>query len=629
MKTNGEIILNDLLHISQENGLLYTNNERAVVTSTNAFSTLQHDLIKNIGSKRTKAFFFNYGYHLGEEDAKEVAVKDPLSMMEKIAYGPIIHSLKGHAKSRITEAELKMDENKVVSLLYKGIWEHSFEAEQYVEKFGISDDPVCHSLSGYASGYVSFLLGEKVFFKELQCKGQGAPYCIWEGRLVSDWQEEAEEYFSYCKELPILKELEQTNEKLLQEKNNLSFVTKIHQDLTDEIIKGSTLETIIKKVNKQINLPIVVEDKRHQVLVCSGITLEDYQPLKKEFDDWLKEGQSVVKTIFLHSEKGTRLVTPIILLGKIVGYCSFLYREEITKQEINSMLIGRLASVCSLIFLKEKTELDSMERAKSHFFEEIISGKYSSEQEIMRKADYFQLDLADNYNVIYLKYQFTRQCEEKKVTLYKDIYESAFDFFNRKKMNVLIDQKPDSLILFITEIQRKNQTIEKLTMSLVSWMQKEMKHAHFLVGISSLNHNILEVGVAFEEARAAVRLSSRDKCITTFNELGMIGVLINEKNENVLRKIIKETLGILYEKIDENKIVLMDTLYHFLKNGGNLEQTADELALSISGLRYRLNKITEILGHDLREPQLQFQLLIALKALRIIDYDLVVSKVER
>ncbi|SDH69505.1 V4R domain-containing protein [Alteribacillus persepolensis] len=630
MAINREVILSDLLHITQDDGFLYTNNERAVITSTSAFSTLQHDLIENIGIERLQTFFFKFGYHLGEEDAKKVAANEALSMVEKIARGPVIHSLKGYAKSEITETDLETQGNKTISLCCKGMWQHSFEAEQYVKKFGFSERPVCHSLSGYASGFVSFLLGEKVFFKELQCEGQGAPCCKWEGRLVSDWQEESKEYFSYSKELPVLKELEQTNEQLLHEKNNLSIVTRIHQDLTDELIKGSTLATIVKKVNEQIHLPIIVEDKRRQLLASSGIALEDYHLIKSHFDEFLKSGQTIMKTRLLHCGNGTRLVAPIFLLGKIVGYCSFLYDgEEAMNQDIDSMLIGKLASVCSLTFLKEKIELDSMERAKSYFFEEIISGKYASKQEIIRKADYFQLDLADRYYVINMKYKFAKKCEEKELTIHKNIYESVSDFFNRKSINILIDQETDSLFLLITEKQLNNQNIVKLARSLVSCVKKEIKHALFLVGISSLNSDIMEANVALNEARAAVRLSSRDKCITNFSELGMIGVLINEKNEKAIRKIIKDTLGILYEDLDSNKITLMETLYHFLVNGGNLEQTADDLALSVSGLRYRLNKITELLGHDLRDPQLQFQLLLALKAVRIIDYELIVNQVER
>ncbi len=161
------------------------------------------------------------------------------------------------------------------------------------------------------------MLGEKVLFKEVQCEGQGAPCCLWEGRLLSDWEQEAEEQLFYYKEFPILKELEQTNEKLMIEKNNLSMVTKLHMDLTDEIIKGNDLDTILEIVNERIQKPVVAEDIHHQIHSIAGFTLDFYKPLKNDFIQYLQNNSAIIKTTVIHSEDVTRLVAPIFVQGKI------------------------------------------------------------------------------------------------------------------------------------------------------------------------------------------------------------------------------------------------------------------------------------------------------------------------
>ena len=40
-----------------------------------------------------------------------------------------------------------------------------------------------------------------------------------------------------------------------------------------------------------------------------------------------------------------------------------------------------------------------------------------------------------------------------------------------------------------------------------------------------------------------------------------------------------------------------------------------DTTLSLSGLRYRLQKIEELLGHDLRDPFYNYQLYLALQSL--------------
>ncbi|WP_419887754.1 helix-turn-helix domain-containing protein [Neobacillus niacini] len=614
--------LNDLLHIHQENELWFANNERSVFVSTRAFGTMQRDLIENIGIDRMKTFFFKYGYQLGVEDAQEVAKRDSLSLLEKIEYGPIIHALKGHAKSRITEKEFEVEENEIKSFRFKGIWENSYEAEQHLKNFGMSHGPVCYTLTGYATGYITGVVGVNVFFKELQCQGQGDPCCVWEGRLVSEWKEEAEEFFSYSKELPILKELEQTNEKLMQEKNNLALVSKTYNEMTNELIKGNNIDSILNIVHKQNHLSIVVEDSRQNIIASKGINLEDFESSRASFSEIPDKKQCHSKVGIFSFEKGMSLKTPIYLLGKIVGYCSFLYEQgRIPKYEVDSMILDRLASICSLLFLKEKTEVESLEQVKGHFLEEIMSGKYT-QQEIMRKADYIQLDLSDYYHIVALTYKFLNKCDEKEFTLHKKTFEMVSAYFREEEnLNVIIGQRPDTLILLITENQVTQQNMEKMIRTLVAFLKKETKHALFLAGISSQNSNILEAGVAMEEACSAVRLSSRDEPITFFSDLGMLGILINDQNEQAIRKMIRDQLGVLYENLDKNKLELIETLYHFLEQGGNLEQTAESLALSKSGLRYRLNKITDLLNRDLRDPQRQFQLMMALKALKIVEHE--------
>ncbi|MEK4221576.1 MULTISPECIES: helix-turn-helix domain-containing protein [Bacillus] len=49
-----------------------------------------------------------------------------------------------------------------------------------------------------------------------------------------------------------------------------------------------------------------------------------------------------------------------------------------------------------------------------------------------------------------------------------------------------------------------------------------------------------------------------------------------------------------------------------------MEQTAADLSLSVSGLRYRIHKIETLLDQELRDPVGNFHLLLAIQALMIM-----------
>jgi DNA-binding PucR family transcriptional regulator len=58
------------------------------------------------------------------------------------------------------------------------------------------------------------------------------------------------------------------------------------------------------------------------------------------------------------------------------------------------------------------------------------------------------------------------------------------------------------------------------------------------------------------------------------------------------------------------------TLTEYLERGGSYDATARSLAVHRSTLKYRLRRIREISGHDLGDPEVQFNLQLAVRAWR-------------
>ena len=125
---------------------------------------------------------------------------------------------------------------------------------------------------------------------------------------------------------------------------------------------------------------------------------EEYEPIKKEFQ-YILDKSGLIRTItVLQHSNCTRLVSPIYLQEKIVAYCSFFYKENSQESyETDTMIIRRVSTICSFILLNEKVELETTERMKGYLFEEILNRKYQSEQEIMRKTFFINLDFTSGY----------------------------------------------------------------------------------------------------------------------------------------------------------------------------------------------------------------------------------------
>lgn len=81
-----------------------------------------------------------------------------------------------------------------------------------------------------------------------------------------------------------------------------------------------------------------------------------------------------------------RLMTPIYLDRKIVGYCSFLYQET-APQEVDKLIIQHGALACSLYLLNERTRFNTEQRIKGNFLDDILSKQISFEE--MTKRAYY------------------------------------------------------------------------------------------------------------------------------------------------------------------------------------------------------------------------------------------------
>ncbi len=104
-----------------------------------------------------------------------------------------------------------------------------------------------------------------------------------------------------------------------------------------------------------------------------------------------------------------------------------------------------------------------------------------------------------------------------------------------------------------------------------------------------------------------------------FRELGIYRLLAGLRGSDELRRFYRETLAPLVNYDAESKGELVKTLAAFLAHNGNVTRTAQALHLHRSSLLYRLERIAEIGGLDLNDPEVRLQLHLALKVMPLVE----------
>ncbi|MDM5333309.1 XylR N-terminal domain-containing protein [Ureibacillus composti] len=595
--------------------------DKTISTTSATFGLLRKELISNLGMKRAKAFLLRYGWNLGVAHAKEV-LKNPTKLEDMLNKGGELHLQTGQISKMISERTLEIGENGEVIYIYAtGKWLDSFEVKEHIKNHGISDHPVCHTLAGLGSGYTSMILKRKVFLKEIKCRAMGHEDCVYEMRLEEEWHDHPEmlEEIKLYNESSFIDELNYTYEQLLEQKNYIEKVSTFHDTLTTKLSEGQSIEELVRTVSETLHLPVTVEDLNFQARIYEGFTEGEYEKLNEDFLNSLSRTrsgkiQSVTynKTFIIRGQYHNRLVTPITVQKQIIGYFTFIYKDKTIELENDMKFIQRAASSAALYFLNEKTSIEAVENMKGYFFEQLLLKQYASESGVIYRGYYMGIDLKEPYYIATLNCS-SNQRDTSSMEFYDQIIQSITRYLEMQSFNILITEFNKQIVMLLPKVQ----DLSFILGNILSHLNNQFRIVNFRIGLSNVSDTIEHITESLEESQIALRINNDDQ-VVYFENASIVGTLINSKNMMTIRRKAEKELQPILQLKEAKRDELLKTMYVFLLNGGNLQQSISDLSLSMSGLMYRVSKIEKLLNKELRNPIVAYELLLMLDALKIL-----------
>lgn len=107
--------------------------------------------------------------------------------------------------------------------------------------------------------------------------------------------------------------------------------------------------------------------------------------------------------------------------------------------------------------------------------------------------------------------------------------------------------------------------------------------------------------------------------VTAFDDLGFYRFLSSVGDFSELERFMRSKLGGLLDNDVQRSSELVKTLARFLDCGGNYDVTVKSLCIGRSTLRYRLQRIRDISGYDLNDPETRLNLHVATRAWQTLN----------
>ncbi|NTU60489.1 MAG: sigma 54-interacting transcriptional regulator, partial [Deltaproteobacteria bacterium] len=210
-----DLDLRELLSFEPKGGVMRFAGQRVILLDPVALGLLRKELIETLGTSVARGILTRLGYAHGWRTAENLRSAFPWDDEgEWLSAGGRLHMLQGTIVFEPPEPGAPPSSPD-------STWHASYEAEQHLLHLGRADEPVCWTMTGFASGYLSCCNGREVYVVEDQCRGRGDPACHIVGRTRERWGEAIEPHLPYYRKESVDSTLREVGEALRRTERRL------------------------------------------------------------------------------------------------------------------------------------------------------------------------------------------------------------------------------------------------------------------------------------------------------------------------------------------------------------------------------------------------------------------------
>ncbi len=422
----------------------------------------------------------------------------------------------------------------------------------------------------------------------------------------------------------------------------------IHRRFTELVLDGKGVNEICRTLAELLESAVTIEDASFHLLAHAGGSGDPHRketiqrqgtPQRVLFDPQIqrmlreveqKRGPVKVPAFPHVGMSRERLIAPILAANQVLGYISVLDHPP-HHEELAFMAIEQAALVLALAVAKER-ELSEVEgRVRGEFLEDLLHGTYGDEAAAQRRARHLGFPMHGSHIVMLVDiddfrgFNKTRQVSEDAIqALKREFLRRVTGVVRTSYPRALVQGRSDSVVSLLplgTEPGDHQARGHALGIQVRQTIAEWKPGFTVSVGFSGPTEAPAGVAAAQREVVSVMDSLARFKRwgqVVSVPELGLTGLLAAVTDERLV-DYSRRHLGPLMEHDRTRKGSLVATLRAYLETGEQ-QQAATRLRVHPNTLRYRLDRIREISGVDLEDPETRLNLAVALRVQALLGF---------
>jgi sugar diacid utilization regulator len=400
----------------------------------------------------------------------------------------------------------------------------------------------------------------------------------------------------HARERATAAELAATNEALAATVSRLQRNMDIHQRLTSVAMSGEGQPGIAKAVHDLTGMPVAIEDRYGNLTAWAGPGQPDPYP-KESF----AKREHLLRRIMRATSptrEGERLMLLASPRSDVLGVLSLIDPER-RADNADLVALEHGATVLAMELARLRGIADAELRLCGDLVHDLLAG--TDDESALTRAEALDYDLRRPHRVVIVEGKGRARSHDSLLTAVRRAMRHA-------RLDGLFENWSGDVAV-ITAAQGDWEQLRRAVMSGLG--------GQVLVGVGGPAGRPSELPRSLREAGLALRLQKSllpGSSACEYPKLGIFRMLAAIPDLSDVESFVREWLGGLLDYDARRRAELVHTLTQYLEHGGNYDATAAELSVHKSTLKYRLQRIRELTGLELNDPDVHFNLQLATRA---------------
>ena len=423
----------------------------------------------------------------------------------------------------------------------------------------------------------------------------------------------------------------------------------LHNALFKIALEGGGIEQISAELADTIHNPVLILDRDWNLLGYTDhkdneAPLRQMLPLVRnrpvfpaEFTEaipkYISEIKKSIKRTYRYRDQAFKCrIMPVAVSNHVYGYIVVFQTIRILG-EFDYMALEHVSTILALDRIKAKEIEEVKLKIKQDFFDDLLSGNFTSVETLHSLSDlhglkvkyvyycmvvHIEADKLEDYtDIVYRKYELEHIAKKCVGLIYGQSHKAIGEltcYYRNQQIIILIGRNEEKPPIAVSETKTFAQELLEL-------LSMEMREVRFMMGIGSQYKTLPSLHRSFFEAQEAMRLMQRfndNRTISHFEDYSVYHFLDSNIKPVEMEAFFHKVLGVVHNHDQTANTRFISTLEYYFMYNQNITEAAKAMFIHRNTFIYRIDKIKELLSTDLKNADELFQIQLALNLYRLM-----------